>query len=72
MQESHVGLYLPGLPHGHDGLGGGETALLHEEGRDDGGGARVAEQAVDENLTAGKAQTAVDEFHGWVERRNGR
>ena len=53
-----------GLPENGEGLRGRHVALDHEEGRDDGRRARVAEQAVDEDLrecdkvTADKTEVA--------------
>ena len=59
-----------GLPENGEGLRGRHVALDHEEGRDDGRRARVAEQAVDEDLrerdkvTADKTEVRRNEKQG--------
>ena len=59
---------VPGLPEVHEGFWGGHVLLLHQVGGNDGRGARVAQEAVDEDEAVGKAQGAVDEFNRLFEK----
>jgi len=59
---------IPGLPKVHKGFGRGHVLLLHQVSGNDGRGARVAQEAVDEDHTVGKAQGTVDEFNRFFEK----
>ncbi len=55
--------WIPGLSEVHEGFRRGHVLLLHQVGGDDGRGARVAQEAVDEDQAVGEAQCAVDELN---------